>query len=70
MIREGRFRCEDCGQAGEPTLIFQSCPTCDGYLALIHRKYRYRTRGEPTKSRFLFDGAFTTRTDATGANGP
>lgn len=56
MIREGRFRCEDCGLAGEPTLIFQRCPTCEGKLVLIHRRYRCRDYGEDVTSRFLFDG--------------
>jgi Zn finger protein HypA/HybF involved in hydrogenase expression len=56
MVREGRYRCRDCGQAGDPTLKFQSCPTCDGQLALVHRRYRCRDCGEVVVSMFLFDG--------------
>jgi len=56
MIREGRFRCRDCGHAGEPTTTFQRCPACDGLPALIVRRYRCRDCGEEIVSRFLFDG--------------
>lgn len=56
MIREGRFRCRDCGQADEPTITFQRCPACDGLPALIVRRYRCRDCGEEIVSRFLFDG--------------
>jgi len=56
MIREGRFRCRDCGHADEPTITFQRCPACDGLPALIVRRYQCRTCGEEIVSRFLFDG--------------
>ena len=56
MLREGRFRCQDCGQAGDPTLMFQRCPACDGRPALALRRYFCQDcRGEVV-SRFLFDG--------------
>lgn len=56
MLREGRFRCQDCGQAGDPTLKFQRCPTCDGRPALALRRYFCRNCGGEVVSRFLFDG--------------
>ncbi|MEM9417694.1 MAG: hypothetical protein AAGA25_01395 [Planctomycetota bacterium] len=56
MLREGRFRCRDCGQAGDPTIAFQRCPTCDGKPALALRRYHCRDCGEAIVSRFLFDG--------------
>jgi Zn finger protein HypA/HybF involved in hydrogenase expression len=56
MLREGRFRCQDCGQAGDPTLMFQRCPTCDGRPALALRRYFCRDCGGEVVSRFLFDG--------------
>lgn len=56
MLHEGRFRCQDCGQAGDPTLLFQRCPTCDGRPALALRRYFCQDcRGEVV-SRFLYDG--------------
>lgn len=56
MLREGRYRCRDCGQAGDPTITFQGCPTCDGKPALAFRRYRCRQCGEMISSRFLYDG--------------
>jgi len=56
MLREGRFRCQDCGQAGDPTIKLQSCPTCDGRPVLALRRYRCRDCGDEIISRFLYDG--------------
>ncbi|MFN3166967.1 MAG: hypothetical protein ACE37H_07880 [Phycisphaeraceae bacterium] len=56
MLREGRFRCQDCGQAGDPTIIFQRCPTCDGKPALALRRYHCKQCGDEITSRFLYDG--------------
>ena len=55
MLREGRFRCQDCGQASDPTITFQRCPTCDGKPALAFRRYHCRDCGGEVVSRFLFD---------------
>ncbi|MFN3166402.1 MAG: hypothetical protein ACE37H_04985 [Phycisphaeraceae bacterium] len=56
MLREGRFRCQDCGQAGDPTITFQRCPTCDVKPALALRRYHCRECGEEIISRFLYEG--------------
>ena len=56
MLREGRFCCQDCGQAGDPTIKLQSCPTCDGRPVLALRRYRCRDCGDEIISRFLYDG--------------
>lgn len=56
MLREGRFRCQDCGQASDPTIKFQRCPTCDGRPALAFRRYHCQQCGEEITSRFLYDG--------------
>lgn len=56
MLREGRFRCQDCGQASDPTINFQCCPTCDGRPALALRRYHCHQCGEEIISRFLYDG--------------
>ena len=56
MLREGRYRCRDCGQAGDPTKTFQDCPTCDGKPVLALRRYHCRDCGEEIISRFLYDG--------------
>lgn len=56
MLREGRFRCQDCGQAGDPTIKLQRCPTCDGRPTLALRRYHCQQCGEEIISRFLYDG--------------
>ena len=55
MLHEGRFRCQDCGQASDPTITFQRCPTCDGKPALAFRRYHCHDCGGEVVSRFLFD---------------
>jgi hypothetical protein len=56
MVKEGRCRCEGCGNTLDPTVTFQQCAVCGGELMLSVRRYRCRQCGTDVPSRFLFDG--------------
>lgn len=55
MVRDGQATCSRCGCQCDPTVVFQTCSTCDA--ALIRRMYHYfcpacRT---PVRSHYCFD---------------
>jgi len=56
MLGEGECRCQVCGDAFDPTLVFDRCPSCGGNPVLRVRRYQCGACGTQVASRFLFDG--------------